>query len=265
MKLALGQLTTTWFDSIKNKENCLKLVEKAKDQLCNIIFFPEMTLTGFSWDIKSVINCISPKDTFNFFKEIALKYSMYIGFGSVEKENSKYYNSYTILSPKGIVISKYYKVHPFSPGKENLLISPGDSISFCPIDNITLSTFICYDLRFPEVFQIASKKSQLIIVASAWPNARKEHWLTLLKARAIENQCYIAGINSYGYDLENQYYSGDSVIINANGEILSCCSDKEDLLTADIKAEEVFNIRKKFNVNEDRKNHTYLKYYKQFI
>lgn len=265
MKLALGQLTTTWFNVSKNKEKCLSLVKEAKNQLCSIIFFPEMTLTGFSWDVKSIINSISPMDTFNFFKEIALKYSMYVGFGSVEKENSKYYNSYTILSPKGITISKYYKVHPFSPGKENLLISPGDSISFCPIDDIILSTFICYDLRFPELFQIASRKSQLIIIASAWPNTRKDHWLTLLKARAIENQCYIAGINSYGYDLENQYYSGDSVIINPNGEILSCCADKEGLITSDIKLEDVLNIRDKFRLREDRKNHTYLKYYKQFI
>ncbi|WP_040214716.1 nitrilase-related carbon-nitrogen hydrolase [Clostridium polynesiense] len=265
MKLGLGQIKTTWFSINENKESCIRLIKEAKNKSCTLIAFPEMTLTGFSSDISAIENFITFEETLSFFKKAAEENSIYIGFGAVEKMGAKNFNSYIIISPKGLIANKYYKIHPFSPGKEDVMISPGDNISFSVIDNIVLSSFICYDLRFPEIFQIASKKSQLLLVASAWPQSRRDHWLTLLKARAIENQCFVAGVNSYGYDLSNQYYSGDSIIVSPLGETLSLTSEREDLITAEISSSLVKSTRAGFNVNKDRKNSTYLKYYKQFI
>ena len=261
MKIGLGQISVEWFNVEANKRSCLNLIERAKDKSCTIVFFPEMTLTGFTSDIHRAFYSISYEEALQFFKAAAIKNSINIGFGAVEKSSLGYFNSYTLVSAEGEIISNYRKMHPFSPGNEDKLIVPGEDIAVITLKDITLSTFICYDLRFPEIFQLASEKAHLIVVPAAWPQARKGHWLTLLKARAIENQCYIACINSLGTDNNKVYYEGDSVIINPQGEILSFLSNKSGLLTETITSQEIIDLRRDFPVKKDRRNSLYAKYY----
>jgi predicted amidohydrolase len=125
-----------------------------------------------------------------------------------------------------------------------------------------VTPFICYDLRFPEIFQIASKKSHLITVIANWPANRQKHWIDLIKARAIENQSYIAAVNRVGYG-DNIYYSGDSIVVNPMGEIIIAGDDKERLLVAEINKNIVESTRDLFPVKNDRRENLYISKYKK--
>ena len=168
------------------------------------------------------------------------------------------YNRYAIISPKGGVLTDYRKIHPFTFGTESVHYTGGDALGFCKIGDWTVSPFICYDLRFPEIFQLASPQAELIVVPANWPEDRVEHFKTLLKARAIENQCYIAGINRVGH-ARTSVYSGDSMIVDPLGRELAHGGREEELLVADLDLEMVRKYRAAFPAKIDRKPELYRK------
>jgi omega-amidase len=266
LKIALGQMDITWLDKEKNKENCLRFLERASTLNYDLILFPEMSLTGFSMNV-SLIGEVKD-ETLDWFKEMALKYSINIGFGYVEKNKDKGKNIFTIVSKDAKVLSRYVKIHPFSYSGEDKMYDSGYEIILTKIKDFNISTFICYDLRFPEPFQIASKEATLIFVIANWPKSRREHWITLLKARAIENQCYIAAINRVGFDGEKIEYGGDSMIIGPSGDVISKADQAfkglaslDSLITGEVDIEEVIKLRTGFKLKEDRKEEFYCSYY----
>ena len=253
MRLALAQLDITWEDKTENRETALQFIKQAATEKVDMILFPEMALTGFSMNT-SLIGELND-ETKEFFKEMSSKFNISIGFGYVEgTSNSK--NKYSVVSPSGSELVNYTKIHPFSYGEETQFYQSGKVVEFFNAFGFTITPFICYDLRFPEIFQIASKTATLITVAANWPLERREHWITLLKSRAIENQCYIAGINRVGEGNELNY-SGDSMIIDPLGNILSSLYMEDGLIVADIFQEEVTQIRETFRLKEDRKEELY--------
>lgn len=263
MKLALAQIDIVWENKETNKERITKLLQEANENSVDLLCFPEMTLTGFSMNTDLIgENSIASASTLNWFSLQAQNYNLHIGFGYVKNidTNIKSKNNYVIVSPEGNIISEYSKIHPFSFGAEAEFYTGGDKITTSIINNDIISTFICYDLRFPEIFQIASRSAALIIVAANWPKARREHWITLLKARAIENQCFIAGINRIGIG-HNIEYCGDSVIVDPYGNVMNELSSKEGLIIKTIDIEEAEKLRAAFKLKKDRKEALYGKYY----
>lgn len=257
MRLALAQLDIAWEDKNKNKETSLQFIKHAATEKVDMILFPEMTLTGFSMNTSFIGE--NNKETLEFFKKVSSKFNIFIGFGYVEGfSNSK--NKYSIVSPQGAELVDYTKIHPFSFGEETKFYESGTKISLFKAFDFNIAPFICYDLRFPEIFQIASKKATLITVAANWPMERREHWITLLKARAIENQCYIAGVNRVG-EGNALNYSGDSMIIDPLGNIISSLYMEEGLVIADIYPDEVSKVRRNFRLKEDRKDTLYYNLY----
>lgn len=176
----------------------------------------------------------------------------------MEKDTStnKGKNNFAIVTPSSQIACTYTKIHPFSFGLESQFYIGGQKIFLTNIDDFCISPLICYDLRFPEIFQIASKEASLITVSANWPKSRRDHWITLLKARAIENQCYIAGVNRVGIS-DNIEYCGDSIIIDPLGNILNHIENKEILIIHDIDYNLVKNTRDKFNLKLDRKEDLY--------
>ena len=161
------------------------------------------------------------------------------------------------------MICNYSKIHPFSHGDESIYYEGGERLEYCEINNVLLSPLICYDLRFPELFQICSRKSILIIIIANWPKRRIDHWITLLKARAIENQCYVAGVNRVGCG-NNILYNGNSMIINPYGIVETEKINSEGILTMDISEETVKNYRNEFKLKNDRKESLYVKLYNAY-
>lgn len=253
MRLALAQLNIAFEDKLANKETVLQFIKHAASEKVDIIFFPEMTLTGFSMNTSLIGE--TNKETIAFFKEISTKFDIIIGFGYVDgTSNSK--NKYSIVSPHQGELINYSKIHLFSFASENEFYESGNELSFLNALDFTICPLICYDLRFPEIFQIASKTANLITVAANWPLERREHWITLLRARAIENQCFIAGINRVG-EGNGLSYSGDSMIIDPLGNIISSLYMEEGLVIADISPTDVTVVRESFRLKEDRKETLY--------
>ena len=261
MKLALAQIDIVWEDKTANKETALQFIKQAAAEKVDMILFPEMALTGFSMNT-SLIGEIN-NETTEFFKEMSSNFNIFVGFGYVEgTSNSK--NIYSVVAPSGEVLVSYTKIHPFSFGEETEFYQSGKQIDSFNAFDFTIAPFICYDLRFPEIFQIASKTATLITLAANWPIERREHWITLLKARAIENQCYIAGVNRVGQG-NGLNYSGDSMIIDPLGNIISSLYMEDGLIIADICVENVTQIRETFRLKEDRKEALYCNMYSDTI
>lgn len=256
MKVALAQMDIVWEDKEKNSIKSENKIKEAKEKGADLILFPEMSFTGFSMNVEKIGETKKHKNQFESVEKIqkfAKKYEMGIGFGYVEKEGEMGKNHYTVISKDGQVISDYVKIHPFSYGGEDQYYESGNRIEVFEMQGWKIATFICYDLRFPEIFQIASSKAQVIIVAANWPESRREHWLVLLKARAIENQCYIIGVNRTGMG-GGISYVGDSMVIDPYGKILEVMREKEGLILCEIDRQVAEEWRQQFPQRKDRKS-----------
>ena len=249
MKIALAQTNIKWEDKNKNIAEAKEIIEKCSSENIDLVLFPEMSFTGFSMNTQ--ITRESDSFTINSITNLAINNAINIGFGWVEDVGEKCKNRYTIIDKTGKIVSSYAKIHPFSYSGEDLKFIGGEDVSIFEIDNISFSNFICYDLRFPELFRSVAEKVHAIILPACWPAKRSEHWKTLLRARAIENQVYIFAINCVGV-IGGLNYSGDSCVINPNGEILDMISDKEGLVIYKF-IDDVIEYRNNFPVLNDRK------------
>jgi omega-amidase len=254
MKIGLAQINIAFEDKAMNKQKCIAFLKRAKENQVDFVIFPEMSLTGFSMKVEMIGE--ENDETLNWLKNQAEEFKLYIGLGHVVNANNKGLNKFTIASPEGKIACSYTKIHPFSYSSEDKFYQGGNEIVYTQINDFNTVPFICYDLRFPEIFQIASKGSDLIIVAANWPKSRRDHWITLLKARALENQCYVAGVNAVGI-VGGLEYSGDSMIIDPAGKIIAGASGKEELITGIINLEEVVRNRSSFPLKQDRKEELY--------
>lgn len=254
MIIGLVQMDIAWEEPSENKDKCQYFINLAAQNKVELILFPEMVLTGFTTNIDKLI--LSEEEIINWFKDKAIENNINIGFGYGIKEGTKGINKFAIVSKEGALLVNYIKIHPFSYGGEHEKYHKGEKICSCNIESTKITPFICYDLRFPEIFQIASKTSKFITVAASWPRSRQDHWLTLLKARAIENQCFIAGINRVGIG-DGIEYGGASVIINPLGEILNEVSSTERLIIEEIDFNLVNELRDSFSLKEDRREELY--------
>jgi len=253
MKIALCQMNIAFEDKSANLKKICSFIFDAKQKKADIIFFPEMTLTGFSMDIQKTME----KDFFciDKIRKVTYENEIYVAFGWVKPSGEKAENHYSVIAPNGDFICDYVKIHPFSYAEEDKFFYGGNKIVYFNVNGIYFSCFICYDLRFPEVFRAVSEKVSVIIVAANWPLLRIEHWECLLKARSIENQCYIIGVNCFGVQ-KDIYYSGGSCIFNPNGQKIFFLENKECMKVFDF--ENKTNIyRKNFPILNDRKVELY--------
>lgn len=255
MRIALAQTKIKFKDKIYNINKAISFIKEAKEKKADIIFFPEMSFTGFSFTIDNLAE--NDDYTLNIMKELSKKYNISIGFGYVKAVNKAKStlgkNNYCIIN-KDIVLTEYTKIHPFFTESENFIA--GNTLSYAKIKDITISTFLCYDLRFPEIFQAACKKADLIIVPSNWPEKRINQFEILLKARAVETQCYVAGINIVGFS-DSLKYNGHSCIVNPFGEEI-VSSTKEELIIADIDKNISVNLKNKFKIKDARRENLYI-------
>jgi omega-amidase len=249
MYLNLVQYKPEWENKGANKEKLIKLLSDniIKD---SVLIFPEMTLTGFTMKSNKFSEDLIG-ESFQFYSEIAAEKNIHVIGGLIEKENGSFYNTLVHINTAGELITSYRKIHPFSYSSENKYYTRGNKTVITEINNWKVGLAICYDLRFPELFrQYAKQRVELIIVIANWPDTRIEQWKTLLCARAIENQCYVAAVNRVGNDLK-LHYNGCSCIYDPMGNEVVLLPDLEKVLSAGISKENVNNVRNKFPFLED--------------
>lgn len=262
MRVALGQIAMVWEDKESSLKKAENMIKEAVEASSDVIIFPEMALTGYSMALDKIGEEASASWSIEAMKNLAVQNSIAIGFGWAalpENGKTKGSNMFTIIGKDGNTVTEYKKIHPFTFGGESDAYEGGSSIVTAPFMGHVISLFICYDLRFPELFQIASREADVMFVIADWPAIRSAHWTTLLRARAIETQSYVVGVNCYGFH-DNTSYSGDSMAVDSIGNILGQISGREGVLVCDID-DRAWNLRNKFNTRKDRKTDFYVKEY----
>jgi predicted amidohydrolase len=251
--VALASLNQVWEDKPANLLSCERLLQKAKNHNVELIIFPEMTLTGFSMQVDSIAEEAGDSATLESFKALALNYGIKVIFGVVLRKNDSVSNNAIFLDHAGEVGGVYRKIHPFSFSQEDSYFEAGNEIVSLDAGSLHLGITICYDLRFPEIYTALGVKSDLIINIANWPTKRLEHWMILLKARAIENQVFVAGINRIGTDPNNNEYVKSSIIVHPNGEVLTPIYSEEQLDIYEINKEMIAQFKREFSTTKDRR------------
>ncbi|MBI1932053.1 MAG: hypothetical protein HYS24_05905 [Ignavibacteriales bacterium] len=251
MKISICQFAPVWNnkeESILSIENIISKIEKGT----NCLIFPEMTLTGFTMNAKDFAEEIDGLGI-SYFLSLARRKKLEIFAGIIEKDGNKYYNSLFHFNSWGIIQAVYRKIHPFSLAKENENYSAGNEALVSTIDLNNIGLSICYDLRFPELYRMQTKNgAEVLINIANWPTKRIDHWKTLLKARAIENQCYVIGANRIGNDPYYEY-NGCSAVFNPMGEELILAANEEKLFYCEIDFNIVKTVREKLPFLNDMK------------
>ena len=251
MKISLVQYSPKWEDKAANKKKIISMLKK-KSNLGEVLIFPEMTLTGFTMNTLGMAEDMKG-ETVTFFSGIAKNYHTNVFTGVIEKIGKNYFNSLVHLNSNGKLKAKYRKIHPFSYSTENKYYEGGGYPVVTSLSGIKIGLSICYDLRFPELFRLyAKEKVDLIINIANWPDARIEHWRTLLKARAIENQCYAVGVNRVGNDTK-LHYNGFTSLFDPMGKEILAIENRETMVTTEIDTSYVKEVRKKLPFLNDMK------------
>ena len=258
MKIALCQLDIIYEQKDKNLENAELYMARATAAGADMILFPEMSFTGFSMNVDLTGESAEDSYTKDRMAKLARQYHLAAGFGWVRAGEAKSFlaqNIYTVLDEEGKCLGEYAKIHPFTYGGESQFFRGGDALCIFPYKNHQIALSICYDLRFPELYQALSDTAGILITAANWPAVRQEQWKVLLQARAIENQAYMLGINCCGMQGELLYTGGSAAFSPYGKDILtsdSMCEDADfTLFYADI-GEEAWDYRREFPVRQDR-------------
>jgi len=256
MKIALVSLNQIWENKKSNLDLCEKYIQEASEQNVDLIIFPEMTLTGFSNNIDLTSEEFGSSETIESFSSLAKKNQIAIIFGLVTKNGDKAFNKSIFIDKSGEILGDYSKIHPFSFAGEDKYFNAGNKLSVVHFGEMTIGLTICYDLRFPELYSGLAKVCELIVNIANWPAKRVDHWNTLLKAKAIENQIFIVGVNRTGIDGNGLEYIESSNIFNANGEEL-LFKKYEDMKIYEIDKNWTKDFKSKFNTTNDRKTEFY--------
>ncbi len=255
MKAALCQFRIAYEEKERNLQRAAQMIAAAAEAQAKIIFFPEMSFTGFSMQVS--VTGESDGETVRRMQQYVQTYGIAAGFGWVKKNADKGENHYTVLDETGAVLADYVKLHPFSFSGEDQFFVPGSQMAVFTYSGVTFGLFICYDLRFPEIFRAVSDAAEVLVVAANWPERRIAHWNKLLEARAIENQSWVLGVNCVG-EQQTLHYNGSSRAVTPEGETAECLLDREGILFCEI-GEEAARFRRSFPALQDRRNALYQK------
>lgn len=248
LHLSLFQTDIVWQSPALNIDLLNKWLEKIPKNT-DMVILPEMFLTGFSMEVDNIgqeMNGLGVSWITNIAKsnKITLLGSLAI------KENNKFYNRMLIAMPDGR-LHWYNKRHLFRMGEEHHHFTPGNKQIIVEFKGWNIMPMVCYDLRFPVWSRNKGLKYDLLIYVTNWPEPRREAYMTLLKARAIENQCYVVGVNRVGTDGKGIKYAGDSVVIDPKGKLASEPLQGAGIINCAISLEDLRSFRKSFPVHLD--------------
>lgn len=254
MKISLIQTSLVWEDHEANRANFENLIGTIKGST-DLIILPEMFATGFTMDPAPVAETMDG-ETINWMKRMAAQKDCAITGSLVIKEDGNYYNRLLFVTPDGAV-QHYNKRHLFSLAGEDKAYTKGKEKLIVDFRDWKICLQVCYDLRFP-VFSRNVEEYDLLVYVANWPSPRLLAWDTLLRARAIENMCYVAGVNRVGQDKNAHSYPGHSQVLDGLGAHVKEPSGDEVVFTVEIDKESLYAMRGKFAFLNDRDSFTLL-------
>lgn len=248
MNISVIQSDIAWLDRERNLESFEKLLAPLAGST-DLAVLPEMFTSGFTTDPRAIAEKPGGQ-TYRWMERTAAEFGFAICGSFVVKEGQAFYNRFLFMGPGGYSYS-YDKRHLFSMGGEDRYFSAGTKRVVFDYMGFRISPCICYDLRFP-VWMRNRNDYDLLIVSANWPETRIDVWNTLLKARAIENQCYVAGSNRTGSDGEGIKYNGHSWVFGPKGEELAAAGTVlSGVISADIDIKQLEQFRDKFPAWKD--------------
>jgi predicted amidohydrolase len=247
MKIALIQTRLEWENSSANRTRFSDKINSLEN--ADLIVLPEMFSTGFTMHPSSVAESMDG-ETVTWMKKMAIEKGIAICGSVVISEQDKYYNRLLFVLPSG-EIRKYDKRHLFTLAGEDKAYTAGTERLIVEYKGFRICPLICYDLRFP-VFSRNTENYDLLLYVANWPEPRIAAWDTLLRARAIENMCFVSGVNRVGKDNNGHNYIGHSQAFDALGNSLLDASESDEILIVGLNKNALLETRQKFGFLNDR-------------
>jgi predicted amidohydrolase len=252
VRIAAVQHDIVWEDRDANFERLAPQVRRAVGAGAELVLLTETFSTGFS--MTPGIGEREDGPSAQFLAGQAAEHGVWVGGSCPEiaGDGELPYNCLVLAGPDGTV-HRYRKLHPFTHAGEHERFRAGDGPMTVEVGGLRITPFICYDLRFADVFWRAAPDTDVYLVPANWPSPRRHHWRTLLEARAIENQAYVVGCNRVGTAGDGTPHSGDSRIVSPMGELLATAAAVETVVLADVDAAEVAATRDRLRFLADRR------------
>lgn len=227
-----------------------RLAEAAAE--ADVVVLPEMFSTGFSMAPERVAEMADRGPAASFLRSSAIEHQVWVGGSAATRLGNEplAVNRFSLYSPDGSPY-RYDKIHPFSYAGEDEHYVAGQATLTIDVNGVRVTPLICYDLRFSYLFWDQAEATDCFVVVANWPAARREHWLTLIRARAIENQAYVVAVNRVGSG-DGVDYCGDSCVVDPLGEVVAEAGADATTVYADIDPARVAEVRARFPFMNDR-------------
>ena len=250
MEILVLQTDIVWHDREANLAGIERLLEEQRPEGGALVVLPEMALSGFSMDAGAAADDGTGAERLG---QLARRHGVTLVAGLARRTADGPANEAVVFGPDGRELTSYRKLHPFSPPGEGSVWRAGERIVTFPCGGFTVAPFICYDLRFPEVFRAAvDAGADCFVVVANWPSRRTHHWSLLLRARAVENLAPVVGVNRSGTD-PSFSYAGASAVIDAEGAVLAEAGEAATVLRARLDPSAVAEWRAAFPALRDRR------------
>ena len=257
---AMSSITITLIQANLHWENKRANLEMFESKISNlkektqVVILPEMFSTGFSMKPEDLAEKMDG-ETVRWMKKLAAEKKIILTGSVIIEEEGNYYNRMIWMLPNG-QMGYYNKRHLFAFAGEDKHYTGGTERLIVSVNGWKMNLLVCYDLRFPvwarqQFDEEKNFEYDALIYVANWPERRSTAWRALLQARAIENQCYVIGVNRVGEDGNGIYHSGDSTVVDPLGEVLYHKKDEEDIFTMTLKKEDLVNVREKFQFWRD--------------
>ena len=242
--VGLGEYDTGWHDPVESLRRARELAGRARAAGVGLLVLPEMCTTGFTMEAEQYAES-EDGASMNAIAEIAAEHGLWIVAGLSMRRSGRFVNSAVTFAPDGSIAAVYDKQRLFGYATEHEIYSPGTEPCVVRIGPISAALFICFDLRFPEIFREVGPQVDAIILIANWPSQRQRHWEILTQARAIENQCYLVGVNRTG-EAGGLNYKGGSVVFDPWGERCDAAAARDGLRIAELSHRKVAQVRRSF-------------------
>ncbi|MCO5260347.1 MAG: nitrilase family protein [Crocinitomicaceae bacterium] len=253
ISITLVQANQIWEDKAANFKNYELLLANLGNT--DLILLPEMFNTGFSMNAEKLAEQMDNSPSIEWLKQLSQSKNAAVYTSLIIEENGKFFNRGLFVA-NGEIVAIYDKRKTFGLAGEDKVFASGDKSVIVNYKGWNIRLQICYDLRFPEIalnkHTSGNPEYDLLLYVANWPERRNVHWKTLLPARAIENQCFVAGVNRVGIDASDLSYSGDSVIYDLLGNQLAFVAYEEQVVTVSLDYEELQSFRDKLPFLKDR-------------
>ena len=250
-------------NKVANFQKVASMLRENADFKPDLVVLPETFNAGYDCEsFQKNAEMVPIGETSMFLSSSAEKYNTNITGSFIEKcPDGSFKNALPMFDRTGALVVKYHKIHLFSSqdSKENTYLTTGDRRVVANLDFAKVGMSVCYDIRFCEIYRkMALDGAEIMICSAAWPYPKLDHWITLNKARAIENQCFVVAVNQAGKNIFGKLDLGQSMVINPWGEIIASAGTQEGVVKAEIDLDMVKNIREEISLFKDRKEEAYV-------